>query len=344
MSADLQSYNRQLAQSKQKLVLSIVLLLISSLGALFIGRYPVAGFASPQLLLSDPLYAQVVLHIRLPRVVLAVAGGAALAAAGYVFQMLFANPLVEPGFLGVSQGAAFGAASAMVFFGSSAALIQVFAAVGGLVALFLSYLIARLLRFGGSILRLVLAGIAVGAFFSALLSLVKLAADPHGSLQEITFWMMGGLYNSNWSMAVWVVPIIGVSLTLLLLFRWRINILSLSAKSAHAVGLAVGVQKGLLLLCATTATTAIISVAGLLGWVGLIIPHLGRKLYGSDARYSLGGSALLGALFLLLCDTAGRTLLSSEIPLGVITSLCGAALFVVILSQKEKEREFEHSL
>jgi iron complex transport system permease protein len=251
--------------------------------------------------------------------------------------MLFANPLVEPGFLGVSQGAAFGAAGAMVFLGSVPAVVQISAMSGGLLALFLSGRIARSFRFGGWILRLVLAGITVGAMFSAGLSIIKLVADPATSLQDITFWMMGGLWNSSWQTAWSVLPSMWIALAVMYLVRWRVNILSLEDRSAHSVGILVGREKTVVLFIATVATTSIVSVAGLVGWVGLIIPHLARRLYGSDARFALPGSMVLGSSFLLLCDTIGRVALGGEIPLGVMTSLFGAAIFIIILTRKQSE-------
>lgn len=318
------------------LILLLLLIALTSF-ALLVGRYPTAGISSPRKLLHDPLLAQIVLNVRLPRVLLALTGGASLATAGFVFQMLFANPLVEPGFLGISQGAAFGAASAITLWGFSPLIIQLSATFFGLMALIASYWLAKRFRFGGWILRLVLSGIAVGAVFSAGLSIIKLIAAPTTSLQDITFWMMGGLWNTTWKTALSVMPVMWLALLGLFAVRWRINLLSLDERTAHSIGIAVNREKSLLLFVATVATTAIISVAGLIGWVGLIIPHLARRLFGSDSRFALPGSMLLGALFLLASDTLGRSLLSSEIPLGVLTSLVGALLFMVILTRRQTE-------
>ncbi len=251
--------------------------------------------------------------------------------------MLFANPLVEPGFLGVSQGAAFGAAGAIILFGYSAVLVQLSASFFGLLGLIVSYTLAKRFRFGGWILRLVLSGIAVSALFSAGLSILKLFADPTTSLQDITFWMMGGLWNSSWNNLITVLPIMLVALTILVSSRWRINLLSLDDRTAHSIGISPAKERSLLLFVATLGTTAMISVAGLVGWVGLIVPHLSRRVFGSDARYALPGSVVIGALFLLACDTIGRTLLSGEIPLGILTSVIGATAFITILLRKQTE-------
>lgn len=299
-----------------------------------VGRYPKAGFSNP---FKGELMRQVVLNVRLPRLLLAALGGASLAMAGFVFQMLFNNPLVEPGFLGVSQGAAFGAAAAITL-GGSLLVVQLSASFFGLLALLSSYWLARKFTYGGWILRLVLAGIAMGAFFSAGLSIIKLVASPTTSLQDITFWMMGGLWNTTWKTLWSVMPTMIIILLLLLLFRWRINLLSLDERTAHSMGIAINLEKAIFLLLATVATTSIISVGGLIGWVGLIIPHLARRLFGANARYALPGSMLLGAIFLVVSDTIGRALLSSEIPLGVLTSLVGALLFVILFAGKRGKR------
>ena len=299
-----------------------------------VGRYPKAGFSNP---FKGELMRQVVLNVRLPRLLLAALGGASLAMAGFVFQMLFNNPLVEPGFLGGSQGAAFGAAAAITL-GGSLLVVQLSASFFGLLALLSSYWLARKCTYGGWILRLVLAGIAMGAFFSAGLSIIKLVASPTTSLQDITFWMMGGVWNTTWKTLWSVMPTMIIILLLLLLFRWRINLLSLDERTAHSMGIAINREKAIFLLLATVATTSIISVGGLIGWVGLIIPHLARRLFGANARYALPGSMLLGAIFLVVSDTIGRALLSSEIPLGVLTSLVGALLFVILFAGKRGKR------
>jgi iron complex transport system permease protein len=317
----------------KKLALSLGILFILFYFALTLGRYPASGYTLLTKLLSDNLSTTVLLSVRLPRVILAVLGGAALATSGYVFQMIFGNPLVEPGFLGVSQGSAFGAALAIFLLPYSSYLVQLSASLFGLIGLFMSYSLSRKFKFGGSILRLVLAGIAVSSIFSAALSLIKLASSPSSKLQDITFWLMGGLYNSSWQTLLTVFPPIGLALVLLYLFRWRVNLLSLDDKTAHSMGVNVKRDKTLLLIVSTIATTSFISVSGLVGWVGLIVPHLGRAIFGSDGKYALPGTMLFGSMFLLASDTLARSLLPTEIPLGVVTSLFGSFVFIVILSK-----------
>lgn len=331
------SYHNEQKRNRAILLSLLLLLLMLSLLFLFAGRYPKGGFSFPKDLSQDVMMKNIMLNIRLPRILLALIAGAILSAAGFTFQMLFSNPLVEPGFLGVSQGSAFGAALVIVVGNYNSALVQVSATFFGLLALGASYFLAKKFRFGGWLLRLVLSGIAVSAIFSSALGVVKLVAEPTKDLQDITFWMMGGLWNSNWKQILTVMPIVLVCLAILFSYRWRMNLLSLQEKSAYSVGLNPRLDRTVLLVVATVGTTLTISLTGLIGWVGLIMPHLARKLFGSDSKVALPGSMVMGSLFLLLCDTVGRTLLPTEIPIGLLTSFIGAVIFIVILSLKHQE-------
>ena len=336
MNAELHYRSEQRRNRKILLFLFMLLFLLSAL-FLFAGRYPKGGITFPTDLGSNMMMQNIMLNVRLPRIVLALIAGAILSAAGFTFQMLFANPLVEPGFLGVSQGSAFGAALVIVMGTNSSAMVQVSATFFGLLALASSYFLAKRFRFGGWLLRLVLSGIAVSAIFSSALGVVKLVAEPTKDLQDITFWMMGGRWNSNWKQLLTVMPIVLVCLVILYSYRWRMNLLSLQEKSAYSVGLNPKLDRTVLLVVATVGTTLTISLTGLIGWVGLIMPHLARKLFGSDSKAALPGSMVMGSLFLLLCDTVGRTLLPTEIPIGLLTSFIGAFIFIVILSLKHQE-------
>ena len=271
------------------------------------------------------------LNLRLPRLLTAILLGMSLSAAGGVFQMIFGNPLVEPGFLGVSQGAAFGAALCIVCLGSAVWAVQCAAALFALLGLGFSYLLARRVRFGGWVLRLVLAGIAVSALFSAGLGVLKYMADPLSQLQEITFWLLGGLYSLTWPQLLSILPAVAIGLAVAYQMRWRLNLLSLSDETAFSLGAAPGRERTLLLVAAVVATAAVTSVAGMVGWVGLIIPHIARRLFGADARYMLPASMLIGATFTILCDDLARVLLPGEIPLGILTSLIGAGIFIALM-------------
>jgi len=299
--------------------------------SLFLGRYPVPGLIGMKRLATDQLAQRLVWNLRLPRILVAVLLGMSLSAAGTVFQMIFANPLVEPGFLGVSQGAAFGAAFSIIFLSSSAVVVQGSAAFFALLGLGVSYFLARRVRFGGWVLRLVLAGIAVSALFSSGVGVLKFIADPLSQLPEITFWLLGGLWRVTWSEARTVLPVVALSLLVMYQMRWRLNLLSLDDEIAFSLGVAPGRERALLLAAAVASTAAVISVSGMVGWIGLIVPHLSRRIFGADARYALPASMLIGGSFTLICDDVARTLLAGEIPLGVLTSLVGAALFIVMM-------------
>jgi len=322
------------SRSHRTLFLILGLVLATALaGSVFVGRYPRPWWLPPSALHTDPLAAQLVWNLRLPRLVVSLVVGSALATSGLTLQMLFRNPLVEPGFLGVSQGAAFGAAFSILFLSRSALVIQISAALWALLGLFLTHTLAGRLRYGGWILRMVLAGIAVSALFSAGVGLLKYLADPLTQLPEITFWLLGGLWSTRWPNFLLILPLSLSSLLVLFLARWRLNVLALEEETAFSLGAAPGRERALLLLAAVGATAAVVSLAGTVGWVGLIIPHLARRLFGADARHALPASMLLGGLFVLLCDDLARTLSGGEIPLGILTSLFGAVAFLLLLQK-----------
>ena len=308
-----------------------VLLLGVFLLSVFIGRYPTTVFMTLDRFTSDELAQRLVLNLRLPRLLTAVFLGMSLSAAGAIFQMLFGNPLVEPGFLGVSQGASFGAALSIIFLSHSAWAVQSTAAIFALAGLGLSYFIARRVHFGGWTLRLVLAGIAISALFSAGLGILKYVADPLSQLPEITFWLLGGLSSITWPQLLTILPGVIIGLVIAYRMRWRLNLLSLSDETAFSLGAAPGRERTLLLVVAVVVTSSVISVAGMVMWVGLIIPHIARRLFGADARYMLPASMLIGATFTVLCDDLARTLFPGEIPLGILTSLIGATVFMLLM-------------
>lgn len=302
--------------------------------SIFLGRYPQPGFLSFERLSEDALARSLFLNLRLPRVLTAALLGMSLSAAGTVFQMIFGNPLAEPGFLGVSQGASFGAAFSILFLSNSAWSVQGSAAFFAFVGLGLSYFIARRVRYGGWVLRLVLSGIAISALFSAGLGVLKFVADPVTQLAEITFWLLGGLWGVTWPHFLSILPVVTAGLVVMFLMRWRLNILSLDDQTAFSLGAAPARERILLMTAAVAAVAAVISVAGQVGWVGLIIPQITRRLFGADTRYVLPASMLIGAVFVILCDDIGRTAMAGEIPLGILTSLIGAGIFILLMVQK----------
>jgi iron complex transport system permease protein len=315
------------------LLLGIVLLLAFTV-SLFVGRYPEPGWLPPAMLADDEVARRLVLNLRLPRVLSACLLGMTLAAAGSVLQMIFRNPLVEPGFLGVSQGAAFGAALSIICLSATPLVREGMATVFACLGLGLSYLVARHARYGGWILRLVLSGIAISALFSAGVGLLKYLADPLTELPDIVFWMLGGLWGVTWSDLLYLLPAVVLGLGLLYLMRWRLNLLSLDDDTGFSLGAAPGRERALVLVAAVAATASVVAVAGIVSWIGLLVPHVARRYTGADAQRALPASMLLGGTFGLVCDDLARTLLAGEIPLGILASLFGALLFVVMLMSR----------
>lgn len=308
----------------------LILVAVSALAALF-GRYPRPGFIDPRSLASDQLAMRIVLLVRLPRVVGALLLGAALGASGAAMQFVFANPLVDAGFLGVSQGASFGAALSMVLGGGSLALFG--SSFGcALLALGLSVSMAGRIRFGGAVLRLLLSGIAVSAFFSALVALIKYGADPLKNLPEITYWLMGGLSGASWRLVAMAAPAALGSIIILVAMRWRTALLSLDEATATSLGARPRLERAIILGTAAAGVAAVTALAGVVAWVGLIVPHLARLLFGGDGSPTVPGSAALSALFVVVCDSLSRGLFPGELPLGVTTSLLGTVAFFALLA------------
>ncbi|MCU0519240.1 MAG: iron ABC transporter permease [Anaerolineae bacterium] len=307
------------------------LLVALFVASVFLGRYPQPYWTPPRLLWEDPLAYQLVLNLRLPRIIMACLLGMVLSAAGFALQMLFRNPLVEPGFLGVSQGAAFGAALGIIVVGASSFALQGIAALFALLGLALSTLLARRIRYGGWTLRLILAGIAVSALFSAGVGLLKYVADPLTQLPELVFWLLGALWGVTWTETLSIVPVAVVALVIAYLMRWRLNLLSLEDKIAISLGSAPARERGLLLVAVVSATAAVVSVSGIVGWIGLIVPQFARRIFGADAQRALPGSILLGGNFALVCDDIARVAFAGEVPLGILTSLLGATLFALMM-------------
>lgn len=277
----------------------------------------------------------VIWQLRLPRMLAAVLLGASLASAGALYQGVLRNPLVSPDILGVSAGAGLGAVLAMLW-GWPMAALQASAFIGGLLAVLLVYLIGSRIAAHDSILVLVLAGIAVTTVLGAGISLVKIVADPHEQLPGMTWWLLGGLNGVSLTDLQWAFPVVALALLPLWLLRWRINLLSLPDDEACALGLGVQRLRWLLIALATLLTAAVVAFAGVVGWVGLIIPHVARFWVGPDFSRLLPVSLLLGACFVLVTDILARSLASSEIPLGVLTALLGGPFLVLVLLRERR--------
>ena len=320
------------------------LLLAMLLLAFSVGQFPVRpaallhaigwqlfGIGEP----SAPAVQAALWHIRLPRVLAAMLIGAVLSAAGAAYQAMFRNPLVSPDILGVSAGAGLGA-SLGLFLGLPMLLVQGIAFAGGLGAVGLVCLVAALVRRHDPVLVLVLAGVAVSALLGAGISLLKLLADPYTQLPSITFWLLGGLNAMVIDDLKVTAPLLLIGLVPLVLLRWRVNLLGLGDEEASALGVAVTPLRWTLIAAATLCTAAAVSLAGIIGWVGLVVPHIARLLVGADFRRLLPASLLLGASFLLAADTLARTLAPIELPLGILTAFVGVPCFLLVLARSER--------
>lgn len=303
-----------------------------TLWALGTGVFPVPWDAVPDLVrgVADEETRIVVLNIRLPRVGAAIMGGAALAAAGAAYQNLFRNPLVSPDILGVAAGAGLGAVLG-IFLSLPVLAIQGLAFAGGLCAVGLVVLVANMVSRSEPTLVLVLTGVVVGALAGAVTSLLKVVADPYDQLPAITFWLLGSLAAINRFDVLSALPLVLLGLIPLVLFRWRINLLALGEDEARTLGVNTDALRRLVILSATLTTAAVVSISGVVGWVGLVIPHIARMLVGPAFERLLPVAMLLGAGYLLAVDTLARTVAGNEIPLGILTAMIGAPFFVYLL-------------
>jgi iron complex transport system permease protein len=277
----------------------------------------------------------VLFDVRVPRLLTGILVGAGLSVSGAAFQGLFRNPLVSPHILGVSAGAGLGAALAILFFGNIY-MIQVLSFVFGLLAVSMTYALSRVYR-TTPVLMLVLSGIIVGALFSASTSLLKYIADPVNQMPSIVFWMLGSLNNSSNKDLAIVGPIMLVGIAVLLLIRWRINLLAMGEEDARALGVNTTRIRAIIIVCATVISASAVSVAGIIGWIGLVIPHIGRLLVGPDNKRLLPVVTLIGASYLVAVDTVARTVMESEIPIGILTAMVGAPIFAYLLRKNRSE-------
>jgi len=317
-------------------VIAIAALVALTLVALVVGRYPVSLPDLARLLFGGltgaghdiPSNVQsVILQIRGPRVLAALVVGASLAAAGTAYQGMFRNPLVSPDILGVSSGAALGAVLA-IFLSLDLLSIQLFAFVGGLAAVGLVYAVGARLRGHDPLLALVLTGVVIGTLLGSAIALLKYLADPHDQLPAITYWLLGSLAAIAPADIAVAAPLVLVGLAPMLLLRWRINLLALPDDEARALGVDTARLRALVVAAATLMTAAAVAVGGIIGWIGLLIPHAARLLVGPDFGRLLPLAMLLGAGFLLAVDTLCRTIAPIEIPPGVLTALLGTPFFL----------------
>lgn len=314
---------------------AVCFLFSMSIGHYEISAYEVLDMLFSKLVASEMRYGEmmqtVVFEVRLPRVILAMTVGCSLSVSGAVYQCVFKNPMASPNILGTSSGAGLGTALAIIFsFG--AVYTQMISFAFGLLAVAITYAIsAKIGRSGNLILVFVLTGILVSTVFQALISLVKYTADPYEKLPAITFWLMGSLSTAGKNdILIILIPFL-LGIVPLFLMRWRLNILSLGDEDIKCLGIDVRNLRLIVIGCSTLLTASCVSVAGIIGWVGLIVPHIARMLVGSNFIALLPASALIGATYLLLIDDAARGIFKAEIPLSILTALIGAPYFIYLL-------------
>ena len=334
---------KSLSPGKLIAILAVTLVL-AIIGSVTLGRYPISlrelgGIIGSRFVYIEPFWSRtqesLLLMHRLPRIILACLVGCGLSAAGAGYQGVFQNPMAAPDILGASSGAAFGAALAILL-GLGGMWIVIFAFAGSIATVMLVMYVGSRAR-GKRVLGLILSGIMVGSLISSGTSMIKLVADPQDQLPAITYWLMGSL-NGTRPQDVWFALIpMAIGLLPLLLLRWRINILTQGDEEARTMGIHVGRLRSVVILCATLITAAAVSVSGVIGWVGLVTPHLTRRMVGNSYRHLIPATMLFGAIFLLLVDNVSRNLFATEIPIGILTSFIGAPFFLYLIT-REGER------
>lgn len=322
----------------------VAILLVLTVVSFGIGRYAIDPITVARVLLGHILKLSpagsateqaVILGIRPPRILAAILLGAALSSSGAAYQTMFRNPLVSPSILGVAAGAGLGA-SLGILLGAPAELLQVLSFAFGLLAAALALAVGRIVG-SGSLIVLVLGGIVIGTMFSALISLTQYFANPETTLPEITFWLFGSLERATLPGLLRPAILILVCLAALHVVRWPLTVLATGADEARTLGVNHRLVWGVVIAASTLMTSTAVSVAGIIGWVGLVIPHLARLLVGPSFTRLLPASALLGAVFLLAVDDVARSVTSLDLPLGILTALIGAPFFVALLSKAGRQ-------
>ncbi|MGL6197378.1 MAG: FecCD family ABC transporter permease [Lachnospiraceae bacterium] len=324
-------------------MLSVALITVI-IASVALGRYPIsikelAGIIGSNIIKIEPFWIKtqesLLLNHRLPRIILACLVGCCLSAAGASYQGVFQNPMAAPDILGASSGAAFGAALAILLnFGSS--MIMVFAFASSMLTVAIVIYTGNRAK-GKRVLGIILAGIMMGSLVSSGTSFIKLAADPSEQLPAITYWLMGSFNGTAPKDVIFATVPMFIGLVPLFLLRWRVNILTLGDEEAQTMGVNAKQMRIIIIFCATLITAASVSVSGVIGWVGLVIPHLGRTIVGNNYKHLMPVSMLLGAIFLLLVDDVSRNLLVTEIPIGILTSFIGVPFFIYLMA-KDGER------
>ncbi|HHV38052.1 MAG TPA: iron ABC transporter permease [Tepidimicrobium sp.] len=329
---------RNAVNSYQYISIFLALFIVTFFVSFIIGRYPIDIISLLRIFLSrlfpmsktwNCTIEAIIFQIRLPRILGAALVGASLSISGAVYQGMFKNPLVSPDILGASAGAAFGASLA-IYLSLNTIGIQLSAFIFGVVGVMMVYLISLRIN-EDPLISLVIIGILVGSIFTSFTSLIKYLADTKDKLPSITFWLMGSLSSIKLRDIKAIFLPIAMGIGPLYALRWKLNILSLGEDEAKTMGLDTGKIRAIVIICSTLLTATSVSISGVIGWIGLVIPNLSRILVGPDYRILLPVSILLGGSYLLLVDNIARSIITVEIPLGILTSLIGAPFFVFLL-------------
>ena len=348
MNNTLETRNKYAAKLLAAMAALIVLFIISFL----LGRYPVQPVELGGMLLDsilkklhlDGIFAitpfwnehteNIFFNIRLPRILLACMVGCCISTSGAAYQGVFQNPMAAPDILGASSGAAFGAALAILM-GCTSWGITILAFACSLITVCLVMLVSKYAN-GDKVLGLILGGIIISSLFSSGTSYVKLVADPNDQLPKITYWLMGSLTEANMNQVEFVVVPMLIGIIPLIILRWRINILTLGDEEARSIGVDTKRVRTIVIICSTLITAASVSVSGMIGWVGLVVPHFARRMIGNNYLRLLPMTMIVGATFLLAVDDISRNLMAKEIPIGILTSLVGAPFFIYLITRKER--------
>ena len=337
-------HRREAAAARRRyaivLLAMLAVLILATLLSFWIGYYPLSPGDVVRAFLArfgvdsqmDPNAVTIFWNIRLPRILSAVFIGASLSVAGASYQSMFCNPLVSPDILGVSSGASLGAAIAILC-GRPNYVVQLAAFIGGVSAVALSYAISRK-SVHSQTLSLVLTGSMVMALCNAGVTMIKYVADPNDVLQQITFWLMGSLTKTDMESFLWSGVPMAAGLAVVLVLRWRLNVLTLDEEEARSLGVNVRRYRLIFIAASTLLSASAVCLGGLIGWVGLMVPHMARALVGADSGRLIPACAMLGGAYLLLMDDLARSILSLELPIGVVTSIMGAPFFIYLILRK----------
>jgi iron complex transport system permease protein len=330
------------AHYKQAVVVLVVLLSLAVISALCLGRYRISIPEIFRVLTSKVFPIEktwkagvetVIFQVRIPRIIAGFLVGAGLSLSGASLQAMFRNPLVSSQILGVASGAGFGAAVAILLF-ESILITQLFSFAFGLLAVFLTWSMSRR-RSSTPVILLVLSGIVVGSLFSSMTSMAKYLADPMNKMPAIVFWLLGSLNHVSVDELFVLAPVMIISGGILLAVRWKINVLTMGDESAKALGVNTEQLKRIVIICSTLLTASAVCMCGIIGWIGLVIPHIGRLITGPDNKRLMPVCVFAGGAFMVSVDTLARTVTSTEIPLGVLTAVIGAPIFATLLMKKE---------